>query len=487
VDGRSFPPADGRGRGRVYLDIRGEDIRIDEEDFLAALSPPDRPERAALRKTREALALSGRMGFRAVLDDVPESNRPQDLDVALSVSGCTARPRFFPYDLEEVSASVRYVHDRVYLTDLRARHGAAVLGLKAGQVALKPGGGFQARLQQLRGDGVPPDADFLAAVPDALRRGLQGLKLRGPFTARADMVVDAPADAGGPVVVWWDGAASVRGAALRAGVELTGVDGEVACCGLFNGRQLESVIGNVLLDRAEILGQPLQNIHSRLEVLPDTPEVLRFRDLKADLFGGSVGGEARVDLGPTLRYEVVLKVLGLDLNQFARHNRFGADTQLEGPAMAQLYLSGEGADVSGLKGHGRIDVPNGKLYRLPLQLDLLKAFGLRAPDRTAFEEAHAVFAIDGPQVQVDRLDLYGGAVSLRGQGTVGLAGDNLNLDFSADWGRLGQALPPVVGDVPRALSDQLLKIKMRGRVGDVRLDKELAPGVVEPLLKAWGQ
>ena len=41
-------------------------------------------------------------------------------------------------------------------------------------------------------------------------------------------------------------------------------------------------------------------------------------------------------------------------------------------------------------------VPSGKLARLPLLLDLLKWLGLRLPDRTAFEQAHADFRIEGP-------------------------------------------------------------------------------------------
>ena len=120
-----------------------------------------------------------------------------------------------------------------------------------------------------------------------------------------------------------------------------------------------------------------------------------------------------------------------------------------------------------------------------MELALLKAFGLRLPDRTAFDQAHAVFAIDGPQLQVLSFDLYGNAISLRGKGTVDLDGNNLNLDFNADWGRLSQVLPEPISDIPRAVSDQLLKIKMRGRIGDVHLEKEVAPVVVEPILKAF--
>jgi hypothetical protein len=115
-------------------------------------------------------------------------------------------------------------------------------------------------------------------------------------------------------------------------------------------------------------------------------------------------------------------------------------------------------------------------------LDLLKFLGLRLPDRTAFEEAHAIFDIEGLRAHVRRLELYGNAISLRGQGDVSLDGSDLNLDFNVDWARLGQMLPPGVRAIPREISNQLLKIEMRGRVGDVRFNKEPVPLLIDPLL-----
>jgi hypothetical protein len=289
------------------------------------------------------------------------------------------------------------------------------------------------------------------------------------------------------VKLWWDGAVDLHDAALHLGLDMTGVEGRAACCGLYNGKRLESLVGNVLLERADLFGQPLENLHARVEIDPGSPEIMRIRDFKAGLYGGTIGGEGRVEFAVAPRYDLAINALQIDLGQFARQNRFGTDAQIKGRASAALHLYGDSADVSGLKGDGRIDVSDGKLLRLPLELDLLKAFGLRLPDRTAFEQAHAVFAIDGPQLQVQSLDLYGNAISLRGKGTVDLDGNNLNLDFNADWGRLSQVLPDPVNEIPRAVSDQLLKIKMRGRIGDVHLEKEVAPGVIEPILKAFSQ
>jgi hypothetical protein len=155
-------------------------------------------------------------------------------------------------------------------------------------------------------------------------------------------------------------------------------------------------------------------------------------------------------------------------------------------ALAALHLQGDGTELADLKGNGKIDVPTGKLYRLPVLLDLLKAFGLRKPDGTAFVKAHMAFGIENAKVHVEALDLIGNAISLRGQGTADLDGSNLNLDFNADWGRFPELLPRGIILIPQAIGDQLLKIKVRGKLGAVRFDKELIPGVIEPLKKGLG-
>jgi hypothetical protein len=462
----------------VRLVIRGRDILLDGE-FAQALAPPGLPERRALFNTWQTLALAGRMSFTAFVIDTP--GQPQDLDVGVEIQGCTMKPTFFAYALDQVSGSVRYSRGRVQLGEIRARHGGSRLGLRSGLVQLKPGGGFLAWLRGLRGRRLVPDADFLAALPDSLRRALEPLKLSDPLDVETSLTLDAPSPGlAAPLKVWWDGSATLRGASLRAGVDVTGVTGQASCHGHHDGKQMRGVEGHLLFERATVLGQPLANVHARLEVLPELPDTVRLRDLRADLFGGTVGGEARLDVGPALRYDVLLEGVGLRLDQFGKHNLGAASAraQLTGPARAALHLMGEGTDLLGLKGNGRVDVDSGKMGQLPVLLDLLKAFGLRVPDRTAFEEAHVTFAVEGPQVRVQELDLLGSAVSLHGAGTVDLYGTNVNLDFSSTLGRL--PLPTFIGE-------QLLKIKMRGnlgKAGGLRFEKEFVPGVVEPIKRA---
>ncbi len=475
------PRTAGRRADRVHLLIRGRSINLDNE-FGQALAPPGQPDRQALFNAWLTLRLAGRMNFTAEVIDRP--GQPQDIDVGVEIQGCTLKPTFFDYALEQVAGSVRYSHSCVYLHDFRARHGKAALGLTAGVIQLKPGGGFLAWLHNIRAQELVPDEAFLGALPEPMRKALLPLHLAGRLDVDTKLTLDA-APGQGPLKVWWDGGALLHDSSLKAGVELTGVQGQVSCHGHHDGRQMRGVTGGILLRQAGVLGQPLTNLSGRLEVWPDAPDVLRLYDFKADLFGGTLSGEGRIDVGQVMRYDVKLDALGLKLEDFGRRNLGSSapEAQLEGPARASLHLMGEGNDLLGLKGNGRIDVYNGKIGRLPLLLDLLKAFGLRLPDRTAFEQAHVMFAVEGPQVRVGKLDLYGNAISLRGRGTVDLDGNNLNLDFTATPGRADLGI-----DLFHPISQQLLKIKARGKLGrgtdgasGMRLEKELVPSVTGPL------
>jgi hypothetical protein len=491
VEARSFPlhppgemvgPAPAERRDLVKVSIRGHDILLDPE-FEQALAPPGQVSREALQRTWHTLALQGRLSFAAEVLDHPD--HPQDLDVGVDVHNCSMRPDFFPYPLTDVGGSVRYARGRVLLTNVRARHGTSQLALDKGVIDLKPGGGFTAWFRPMRGLHLTPDEDFLRALPAALRKGLRTMQIHTPLNVHANLTFDTPPEPGRPLKVWWEGSATLQNNTFQAGLPVSGVYGEVTSEGYHNGLQIERQRGYILLDRATVLNQPLRNVRGRVETLPETPDVIRLRDFQADLFGGTIGGEARVQISYPLRYEVLLEAIGVRLEQFGKHN-LGADADMQGPLRAALHLFGEGDDLSGLHGNGRVDVPSGKMYRLPVFLDLVKAIGLRVPDRTAFEQARMIFAIDGPRMRISQLDLYGNAISLRGQGSVNLDGSNIQLDFNADWARVPQMLPPGISDFSQGVSNQILKIKMRGKLGAVRFEKEWIPSVVEPIKKALG-
>jgi hypothetical protein len=409
-------------------------------------------------------------------------DHPDDIAVAVTARGVRICPSFLPYALSGVSGTVRYAQGKVELENVSGRHGPTQLSIDRAHVYLKPRGGFWAKAWNVQGTPVCLDADLIAALPPALRTVAKALDLKTPIDFATELVIDSSGLPGVLPTIYWDGGAVLRDVSFRAAVPLEHVHGQAWCRGRHNGNVLEGLAGNIVFQQASVFGQPVRDIHCHLEVSKEEPEVLKVPDLKARLFGGDVGGQARIEFGPNIHYEVNLTALQLKLEEFGRHN-FGSKVDYSGQATARLYLSGEGSDIQGLDGRGSVEVPNGRLYNLPLLLDLLKVLGLRPPDRTAFEEAYAQFSIRGPRVSVSRFDLYGNAISLSGQGEMNLDGSDIELDFYAVWGRIMQMLPPALRPFPSAVSQQLLRLKMRGKIDKVEITKEPVPILVDNLEK----
>lgn len=519
VEGRSFRLPDrpvagvleggGGRRERVKIAVNGKNIRLGPE-FEKALVPDGASaksgaaERKKMQEAWQKLSLTGRFDFNAVIVDDPD--QPPDVDFRIELHQCRMQPAFFAYELDDVVGSVRYTQGNIFLDRIRAKHNQTPLSLRWGLIQPRgEGGRMMVWLDGIQATRLVVDEDLLTAMPEGLSRTCRMLKIGPALDLGLDLRLETIGLGSAPKV-WWDAKVGFADCVLRTGVDLQGVNGQFFTKGHFDGRTLCGLTGQLALREAKAFGQPISGVTARLEVPVRTPETLRIRDLKAGVFGGTLGGEASLKLGPRPEYDVLLDAVAIDLASAGKHNmqsslsgnvletgavkRSGTSSgpaQLEGRVRAVVHIQGEGDDFSGLRGSGRVDVANGKMGELPVILDMLKTLGLRKPDGIAFEQAHAEFTLVGSRVHVGLIDLYGSAVSLRGSGGLDLDGNNLTLDFGATFGRIDEWMPFGLDQVPRLLSSQLLKLKMRGNLGkdqQIRFEKELVPGVLEPIRRA---
>jgi hypothetical protein len=465
-----------RGQG-ADIEIMGTGILLDPE-LRAALKRP------ALETAWQKLDPGGRMDFKARVQSLPGRNEP-DIEVIVTPRGCTLKPAFFPYMLGDVYGTVHYRQHEVDLEKLSARHQSTLVHLERGKVFFNADGSFAVRLLNLLGDPILPDAEFVRALPPALGSACTSLQIQEPLSLLcSNLTVAVPADLRLPPRIDWDGGVRFKDAILRAGVALERVNGMIWCCGEHRDGTFGNVQGNIKLEQASVYHQTLRDLHSQILVDAKEPDFLVLPNLNAHLYGGDLGGSVRVRIGPSVSYEADLTALQIQLDEFSRVNRLAPNAQQSGPLNARLYLKGQGTDLTGLKGWGSIDVDNGKMYNLPILLDLLKFLSLRLPDRTFFEEAHARFTMDGPRVEISRIDLLGAAISFGGSGTVNLDNSSYNMDLYAVWARIVQLSPPLIKDIWPTVSKQLLKIKMNGKIGQTpHFEKQPVPGLIEPLEK----
>jgi hypothetical protein len=456
---------------RLTVQLCGESFALDSELEKALVQPE-------LKHTWETFTPTGRMNFFAQVNRV--GDQPPEVETDITALGCAVKPQFFPYLLEDLTGRIHYAKRWVQVENIKARHGSSVLTLERGQIFVYPEGGVWADITNLHGNPLVPDCDLLYALPPSVRSACEAVRLQDPVVLNTRLTVATTAGNAASSVVYWDGQLTFTDANLVTGVPLTHVTGVVACQGRAKGEHLEGLVGNLLFDQAVLYQQPFRQIQGTLLVDKKNPGILVVPGLHARIFGGEVYGPLRIEFGPKVHYDINLTASRIQLEQFGRLN-LGKDANLSGLATARLHLQGQGSDISELTGRGSIDVPNGRLYNLPPILDLLKFLSIRLPDGTAFEEAQADFTIQGNRVGISRLDLIGNSISLRGQGEMNLDGSDLNIDFYAVWARVTQMLPPIIKGPLHDMSKYLLKIQMRGRMGDVRFHKEPVPAVVEPL------
>ncbi len=456
----------------LVAEIRGDRVSLDR-DLKDSLVDPD------LKHAWKVIRPGGLMNFTAQVTRI--ADQQADVQVTVAATKSTIRPEFFDCPLVELTGTLKYAKRWVHLENLRARHGRSVLHLDKGRIFLNPEGGIWADIASLRGEPIVLDEEMLHALPPPLRRACETVRLRDPIRLNTRLVVATTTNTNANPDIYWEGRLAVNDASLHLGVPVEHVRGEVACTGRFKAQQLEAISGNLALSEATIFQQPFRDIQSEIRVPRETPDVLVFPGLHAQLHGGQVYGPVRIEFGSRVRYELDLTASQIRLEEFGRHN-LGSDAKLSGLATAKLYLVGKGPDIHELQGRGTIDVPNGRLGPpLPLLLELLKFLSIRIPDGTAFEEAHASFTLNGPRVNVERVDLFGNSISLRGKGEMNYDGTDLNMDFYAVWARVTQMLPPIIKDLPHDVSKHLLKIHAEGRLGDVRFTKEPVPILVDPL------
>lgn len=508
-----------RGGSVLVLDVKGEGLPLDGELGRAVA-------KLKIDNSWTTFDPSGRMNCDINVhihdrDGPPGKpslpfNPARDLELGMSFNGPSIRPTFFQYALTDVAGQLSFANGRVDLRQFRARHGKTNLTISAAEVLLPPTGGFWADLTDLRITPVVFDREFMAALPRGLHSACLGLEPQGAFAIHAKRLVvdDQPKGqpavrplpqvaASGPITargamparailptIYWDGTITFRDATMKTGVSWEGVTGQFSSRGLYLGDRLGRVVGNLAVDKARVLRQPVETLSARFEVDPARPDVIGIPWLNGKLYGGEVGGQARLELGTPVRFDLSLNGSRLKLEEFAKLNHLGPKTQLEGVASAQLSLSNAVDPATRtplLQGSGNIDVPSGRILDLPNMLEIIKLARLRPMDRTMFEEAHAVFRIRGDRLKIGQLDLLGNAISLGGEGEMDLDGKNAQFDFYTVWTNIRNMLGGG-SDLAARISGNLFRIRVTGDLGSdkpPKVSQEALPGIVDPIRRLF--
>jgi hypothetical protein len=495
----------------LTIEIEGSQVKLDHALKMAL-------DQIGLDQTWQALQPTGRLELRANIAHLQPrpTHETQTLNsgtfqigrlaVGLSFSGLKIKPRFFPYELSDLTGSLRYANHKIELFPCQGWHGYSKISCTGGEIILGEDQSTWVKLLGLTVDQLSIDHDFLRAVPAQVREVFKRLNLEGKIqidlqelivsldrhnqsdTEQTKTTEPQELNRTTSPRIYWRGIVNLADANATIGIECKQIHGQISCRGEYLGDHFGVVKGAISVERCLIYEQPITQMQAHFFIDPAQPEMLKFENVFGRIYGGDLVAEGRLIIDSPLRFEISISALQIKLEEVARINGLGADVELRGLASIQLLICSRtqrgvsGPDSVEIDVDGTFNLPSGQIARLPLLLDLLKVLNLRTPDRTAFEEAHAVFQIRDKRIEIPHIDLIGSAISLGGFGGVDIDGKNADFEFYAIWSRIVQLLPHFAQDLPAAISQHLLKIKTTGSLPN-KLDfrREAVPIITTPL------
>ena len=487
--------------GRFASDAQGPELVL---NFTARDVPLDEGLRDALKRDIQRVWVGLRP--RGIVDLNAEVHyRPKQQQFNVEVRAAPQRetasldPVKFPYRLERLQGALTYRNGHVTFERFKAEHGAVKIAAE-GFCDFQPDGRWIARFDRVSIDRVRiTDRDVNAALPDRLKKAVAELNPTGAINLRGGFELEQGPDPSDPLQSRWNVLIGLQQSNLQCGgLLLENVCGNVALRGGFNGRQTSSrgelafdsltfkdcqltrVMGPFWIDDDRALfGEWVDSRENASKFTDATGPIERPRMLTASLFGGTLYGQGWATFEATPRYAANLTLTNASLEQCAKE--LGVRQKLQGRVIASANLAGSGRSRNALGGFGDIKLTECNLYELPVMVSLLKLLSIRTPDQNAFSDVAAHYRVEGEHIYFDNIDFHGDAISLLGKGDLN-SQMKLDMKFFTQVGR-NELNVPIITDVFRGASQQIMQIYVTGTVQNPEIRKEALP----ELKKTWQQ
>lgn len=196
------------------------------------------------------------------------------------------------------------------------------------------------------------------------------------------------------------------------------------------------------------------------------------------LHGGVVRFDAQMNSGPKGEFLVQATLSDGCLKTACRE--FGADLEnIKGHSFAGVRLTGDYSGTHSHRGEGTIQLRGAEIYELPVFLSLLKILNVGPLTRTAFDSSNIDFTIQGENIDFNRMEFIGDAISLIGNGKMNLDWE-IDLNFYSVVGR-GRIYIPLISELYRASSQKVLWINVIGTLDNPETHRQWLPELSDSL------
>ena len=407
-------------------------------------------------------------------------------------------PTWFPVRLDDCIGRVRFGNGQFTLENVTAHRGKSQVEL-AGQGTVAPDGHWEVVLSRFIADSLQLDHELIDALPLAMRSGVRQLKYQGTLGLNGSARFQGGAAT--PLVAGWDVLLDIDNGSIENELKLEHIYGGIRLTGGTTAPEAQSRSsesrgfqsrGMLDIDSLMTRGVQLTQIQGPLWVdaqqliLGSRASVVQRgqppQQVTARAIGGTVGMDAHIMLDEQLRFAIDVSLSNADVAEFAR-SIHSQRHDISGKVFALVRLKGAKAGLHTLQGTGQLRLREADIYELPVMARLLSILSLRPPDTTAFTSSDVDFRLQGEQIYLDRVDFFGDAISLKGNGWMDL-NRRVNLDFYALVGREEFQLP-VIRMLLAEASRNILLIQVVGDMDNPQVIKKPLPELDETLQRLF--
>lgn len=263
---------------------------------------------------------------------------------------------------------------------------------------------------------------------------------------------------------------------------VSGLDGRLAFDASYKrGGGLKST-AKVDVNSVKVKGKLLQRLLA--DVGYDGPAgTLDLDNIIADFYGGKLVGTFRLAEGTAGSGGYTLKALfeHIDLREFLAFESGETPDYISGLMSGEIDVNSQRPSQGG-KVHMRItDMKVGKLSFFGKVLAVLK---LNEPKDYAFDNMIVTAYLRDNELMVEQMDLSSSAFALRGQGSIDLEKNTLNLQFIAAGPRLGKDAP-MLQSLAEGLSPAMARVAVTGDLKSPKVEQTTLP-VIKDTLEIFG-
>ncbi len=410
-------------------------------------------------------------------------------------------PHWFPYEINHLGGRVLIGDGRISAQGINGNHDRTWLSCEG--TGRYSEDSWSVTLGKLLATSVSVDEDLLTALPASLAPPVRQMKYEGllnvqgeitvagvhqnpPLSNQNNLYADANYFLTDPTMAW-DLNFAMNNAKMLVGLPLESVFGEVRLQGIYDGKRAECA-GNLAIDSLSIYGAQITDVKGPIWMDNDLVSAGTLVNSQAQtMIGGNTqakqsltgivyGGLAKLDatMANDSRGEFYIQTTMADGNIKEACLDFAPSVkQVQGHGFVAMRMGGNYDDYHSYKGAGTVQLRDAKIYELPAMLALLKMLNVGRTDRTAFDSSNINFLINGTDIDFERIELVGDAISLIGNGRMNLDQD-LDLNFYSIMGR-NRIRVPLLNELYHAGSQQIMWISVDGTLDNPKMSREVLP------------